>query len=65
MTNDADVERLVREHDVKIAVLDTMVRNMQSRLESIDRHISTLVWLVAAGLVGGVLNWIMRGGLGG
>lgn len=49
--------------DRRLAVLEEIVGNLRGRLESIDKHLSTLVWLVVAGLVAGILNWVLKGGL--
>ena len=60
-----DDQHSLHDLDRRLSVLEEIVRGLRGRLESIDKHLSTLVWLVVAGLVGGILNWILKGGLNG
>lgn len=38
---------------------------IHQRLDKIDGHISRMVWLIVAAIVGGVMTFILNGGLAG
>lgn len=52
-------------HDIdkRVALVEQAVPKMEKELEKINGHLRNLVWLVIAGLLGGVVQWIAKGGL--
>jgi hypothetical protein len=43
--------------------VDQRFNQIDTRLDRIDGHISRLVWLIIAAIVGGFMSFLMKGGL--
>lgn len=64
-----DRQRLValetwkQQSEISGARLDERFQEMGNRLNRIDANLSRLMWLFIAGIVGGFLTFVMKGGL--
>ncbi len=58
-----ETERAVSEEKRKF--MDARFSQIDRRLEKIDGHVSRLVWLIIAAIVGGVVSFLMQGGTAG
>lgn len=58
-----DIERRLTTLERDHAVDGERYRNIEKRLDRIDGHIAKLVWLIIAAIVGGLMAFIMQGGL--
>lgn len=56
-----ETERAVGEEKRKF--MEARFNNIDQRLEKIDGHISRLVWLIIAAILGGFMSIVMQGGL--
>jgi hypothetical protein len=59
------IDKRVTTLEMDAAVADERLRHIQASLDRINSGIGRLGWLVVTGLVGGVLAFILDGGLGG
>ncbi len=57
-----ETERAVSEEKRKF--MEARFNQIDRRLERIDGHISRLVWLIIAAIVGGIMSFLMTGGVG-
>ena len=48
--------------DEKLKFMNARFDQIDRRLEKIDGHISRLVWLIIAAMVGGFVSFLMKGG---
>ncbi len=55
-----ETERAVSEEKQKF--MEARFNQIDRRLERIDGHISRLVWLIIAAIVGGIVSMVMKGG---
>ncbi|MEM7597405.1 MAG: hypothetical protein AAF382_06875 [Pseudomonadota bacterium] len=55
-----ETDRAVSEEKLKF--MNARFDQIDRRLEKIDGHISRLVWLIMAAMVGGVMSFLMQGG---
>ena len=55
-----ETDRAVSEEKIKF--MNARFDQIDRRLERIDGHISRLVWLIIAAMVGGFMSFLMRGG---
>ena len=58
-----DMDRRVTKLEQDRAVEAERYSNIVSRLEKIDGAVSKVVWLIIAVIIGGLLNFMMNGGL--
>lgn len=56
-----ETERAVSEEKRKF--MDARFTQIDRRLERIDGHISRLVWLIIATIVGGIVSFVVKGGM--
>ena len=59
------IDKRVTTIEMDAAVAEERLRHIQASLDRINSGIGRLGWLVVTGLVGGVLAFILDGGLGG
>ena len=57
-----ETERAVSEEKRKF--MEARFNQIDRRLEKIDGHVSRLVWLIIAAIVGGVMSFLLQGGVG-
>lgn len=57
LRSDMRIAEVRREH------IDQQFKHVNSRFNKIDANISKLVWLVISGIIGGVMSFVMSGGL--
>ncbi|MEL7253795.1 MAG: hypothetical protein AAFZ04_06905 [Pseudomonadota bacterium] len=55
-----ETDRAVSEEKLKF--VNARFDQLDRRLEKIDGHISKLVWLIIAAMVGGTISFVMQGG---
>jgi cob(I)alamin adenosyltransferase len=55
-----ETDRAVSEEKLKF--MNARFDQIDRRLEKIDGHVSRLVWLIIAAMVGGVMSFLMQGG---
>lgn len=55
-----ETDRAVSEEKLKF--MNARFDQIDRRLEKIDGHISRLVWLIIAAIVGGTMSFVMQGG---
>ncbi|MEL7012415.1 MAG: hypothetical protein AAFO72_03950 [Pseudomonadota bacterium] len=55
-----ETDRAVSEEKIKF--MNARFDQLDRRLEKIDGHISRLVWLIIAAMVGGFVSFLMKGG---
>ena len=55
-----ETDRAVSEEKLKF--MNARFDQIDRRLEKIDGHISRLVWLIIAAMVGGLMSFLMKGG---
>lgn len=51
--------------EMDAAVLDERLRGIQASLTKIENILSKIVWLFAAGIIGAIVTFIIKGGLNG
>lgn len=57
LRGDLRIAEVRREH------IDEQFQRVNNRFNKLDQNISKLVWLVIAAILGGVMSFIMKGGL--
>ena len=57
------LETWKQQSEISGARLDERFTEMGNRLNRIDTNLSRLMWLFIAGIVGGFLTFVMKGGL--
>jgi hypothetical protein len=57
------LERELAVAEEKRKFVEQRFNQMDKRLDRIDGHISRLVWLIIAAIVGGFMSFVMRGAL--
>ena len=55
-----ETDRAVSEEKLKF--MNARFDQLDRRLEKIDGHVSRLVWLIIAAIVGGTMSFVMNGG---
>ena len=55
-----ETDRAVSEEKLKF--MNARFDQLERRLEKIDGHISKLVWLIIAAMLGGAMSFVMQGG---
>lgn len=52
-------------NDIRIDMREGEVRreHIDKRFDQLDKNVSRLVWLVVSAIVGGVMSFVMKGGL--
>jgi len=58
-----ELQRLIQVQDTRITVLEITMKGVEKNLESINNNLSRLVWLAITAIIGGIMAFIMRGGL--
>ncbi|MDW4496820.1 hypothetical protein R5H30_02415 [Sulfitobacter sp. D35] len=58
--NRLETELAVAEEKRKL--IEQRFNQVDSRLDRIDGHVARLVWLIFAGLIGGMVSFLMEGG---
>ncbi|TCT37441.1 hypothetical protein EDC90_101818 [Martelella mediterranea] len=51
--------------EMDAAVLDERLRGIQASLTKIENILSKIVWLFAAGIIGAIVTFVVKGGLNG
>ena len=49
--------------DKRLALIEQQFKDMREELRAIAGNLSKLVWAVAAAIIAGFMQWIIRGGL--
>ena len=61
--NGSSYKKPNEDHAVRIALLEQATESIQRSLAAINVNISRLVWIVAATLITGIVQFILKGGL--